>query len=80
MEQTLKNAVRQFRLGMDGGGSATLVEFIDQLLKSMAHPETAPIGPRALPLLKEIIAGQQRGDFLYVADILEYEILPILER
>ena len=78
MLDDLKQAVIQFRLGMDGGGNAALVAFIDKLLLSMAATETAPLGPQALSLLKEIITGQQRGDFLYVADILEYEIQPLL--
>jgi hypothetical protein len=80
MIDDLRQAVVLFRLGMDGGGSAALATFIDGLLVSMSDPEAAAIGPRALPLLKEIIAGQQRGDFLCVADILEYEVLPLLER
>jgi hypothetical protein len=79
MVSELKQAVRQFRLGMDGGGSASLVALIDELLKSMTGSGSTPLGPQVLPLLKMIIAGQQRGDFLYVADILEYEILPTIE-
>ena len=80
MMNALQQAARQSRLGMEGAGSAALVEFIDQVLKSMANPTTAPLGREALPLLKAIIAGQQRGDFLYIADILEYEILPRISR
>lgn len=78
MEEILKEAARQLRLGMEAAGSAALVTLIDELLKVMAAPSKSPLSPKDLPILKELIAGQQRGDFLYVADLLEYEMLPKL--
>ncbi len=76
MEAILEEAVRQLRLGMEAAGSASLVALIDELLKRMANPTASPLLQSDLPLLKDLIAGQNRGDFLYVADILEYEIRP----
>ena len=78
MEKTIVEAVRQFRLGMEAAGSASLVALIDGMLKAMAVPSTSPLSAGELPILQEIIAGQQRGDFLYVADLLEYRLLPKL--
>jgi hypothetical protein len=78
--EILRTSVRQFRLGMEGAGSASLVKLVDALLNLLAAPERSQLSTRLLPLLKDIIAAQQRGDYLYIADILEYEILPDLKQ
>ena len=78
MIETLNQSVRQFRLGMEGEASASLASFIDLLLKGMTADRNFPLSAEDMPLLNEIIGGQQRGDYLYVADILEYKLLPRL--
>lgn len=73
----LTSAVKLFRLGMEGQASKMLVEFIDSFLPSLAGATPEHIG-RISPLLNEIMAAQARKDYLRVADLLEYEITPLL--
>jgi hypothetical protein len=64
------------RLGMPGQGGELLARLVDALGRHLAaRPERA----RALaPLLAEIVAAQERGDPLGLADRLEHELAPRL--
>ncbi len=67
-----------FRVGMEAGGSDALIRFIDTFevhLREQADTTRAAV---IAPLLNNIIQAQLRGDFLYVADLLEYELKPLL--
>ena len=64
------------RLGMLAQGGAELARFVDGLTTHLAQrPELA----RALaPCLAEVLAAQERGDPIGLADALEHELAPRL--
>lgn len=64
------------RLGMLAQGGAELVRFVDGLTGHLARrPELA----RALaPCLASVLAAQERGDPIGLADALEHELAPRL--
>lgn len=69
----LREAVIAFRLGIEGQGSDRLAKFIDCLLP-MLQGATSGLGATETALLEALFAAQSRGDFLYVADLLEFEL------
>lgn len=72
-------ACRAFRLGVEGEGSDALIRSIDQMVALLgALPETAV--QTANQMLLELLAAQERKDFLLVADFLEFELAPLLRR
>ncbi len=73
MHEALRRAVRDFRMGMDGSGSAALIEFVDAFSREITAGRVKNAG-ELMPVLSEILAAQGRGDYLYVADLLEYEV------
>jgi hypothetical protein len=71
-----RSVAQAFRLGMNGQASAALAEVIDGLLAALGHdPRTAV---DLAPLLAELGQAQQRGDWLALADTLEFELVPAL--
>lgn len=71
-------ASRSFRLGMEAMGSENLARFIDALspvLQALPYD----IVQRLAAILNESLASQARKDFSYLADLLEYQIVPLLE-
>ena len=79
LREQLHAAARLFRLGQEGAGSDIMVTFTDLLAQRLADGTLQANPPQLLPLLiSELVAGQERGDFLWVADLLEYELSPLL--
>lgn len=75
----LAAAVRALRLGLEGEGSEQLTRFIDRLAPALGVLPPPQLG--ALNgVLGAILQGQGRKDFLFVADLLEYEVAPFLEQ
>ena len=75
----LEEASKLFRLGMEAFGSAKLRQAIDLLV--VALPQLSPEASLQVQnLLVEALAAQERRDFLLLADFLEYEIVPLLQR
>ena len=69
-------AAHSYRLGMNGQASADLTALLDGLIAFCARsPETSA---RLAPTLGALSAAQQRGDWLALADALEYELAPVL--
>lgn len=70
---------RSLRLGMEAQGCAALVHCIDQLMSHLSDfsPEVAV---RLPALLEPALAAQGRKDYLLVADLLEYELAPLLQQ
>lgn len=68
----LDAAARDFRLGMEAAGNECFVSFVDALMVVLADP--GPEDEALAVWLPEIVAAQERGDFLRVADVLEYEV------
>lgn len=66
-----------YRLGREGKGSEDLVRFVDALSGLVAELDASQM-ERLNCLFAQIFAAQQRRDFVFVADILEYELPEIL--
>lgn len=71
--QYLREAVFAFRLGIEGQGGDRLAKFIDCLLP-LLQGASSPLSQNEVALLDAVLAAQGRGDFLYVADLLEFEL------
>jgi hypothetical protein len=65
-------------LGQEGAGHDALAQLIgllqQQLSSGALHVEMA----RLEGVLQELLAAQERGDLLWVADLLEFELDPLL--
>lgn len=69
-------AAAAHRLGMVGAGGAQLARLVDELTLTLAQrPE---LGAALAPLLSEIVAAQERGDPVGLADLLEHGLAPRL--
>jgi hypothetical protein len=73
----LEEVVEAYRLGMEGQASEHLVKLID-LLSPVLAKATSEQALRINPLLANAISAIERKDYLYVADMFEYEIAPLL--
>jgi hypothetical protein len=73
----LEEVVEAYRLGMEGQASEHLVKLID-LLTSVLAKGPPEMVLRITPLLANAMSAIERKDYLYVADIFEYEIAPLL--
>ncbi len=73
-----RSTANLFRLGMQGRANATLIDLVDGLTELLADAPVEQAGPVGA-LLSEVVAAQERGDVLRVADLLEFELLPYLE-
>lgn len=71
-------AILSLRLGMEGMAGERMTWFIDSLA-----PRLSRISPERMqqltPLLGDALAAQTRKDYLRMADLLQYEIKPLLE-
>ena len=67
-----RQAASLFRVGEEAAGNAELARAIDQL--SVLAEAGDPRLRHLLPAFQEVLAGQSRGDYLGVADILEHAI------
>jgi len=63
------------RLGMDAQGNEAFVGLVDWLV---SQPSAGAWLPALEPVLGRIVAAQERGDTLRVADLLEFELQPRL--
>jgi hypothetical protein len=77
-EGLAQEAAQAFQLGMEAQGNFQLVRLIDRLAEELGSPLFAPQLPRVEELLKNMFEAQSRGDFLYLADLLSYELIPLL--
>lgn len=71
-------AVRAFRLGMEGLAGERLAAMIDALAPALDELESKQV-LTLQPVLEEILAGQTRKDWLRIADLLEYVVVPGFE-
>ncbi len=76
--QGLRAAARSFRLGMEAQGSQALVHLVDWLMRRPDASGDGASATRLEPILGEIVSAQERADFLRVADLLEFELAPLL--
>ncbi len=64
-------AVEAFRLGMESRGNDSLMRLMD-CLEPLLAKNSAALGKNEEELLNLVVAAQQRGDYIFVADLLEY--------
>jgi len=77
LRDRLAESSRFFRLGMEALGSARLRRAIDLLIVEL--PKLSADQCREAQIqLSHVLAAQERRDFLLVADLLEYQIAPLL--
>ena len=73
----LNAAANSFRVGMEAQGNDRLSKCIDALWSGLNQGALQPVSlasAHLLPILEDLLAAQDRGDYLYVADLLEYGI------
>ena len=78
MIESLDLAVRHFRQGMDSAGSKVFVSLIDTLTTALAQSATSQQVAAISIVLGELMRAQQRSDNLFLADLLQYELRPML--
>jgi len=67
-------AITAYRLGREAEGSDALVKYVDAIAPLLERSGLL-LGADEAVLLQEVMAAQQRGDYLFVGDLLEY-LLP----
>ena len=77
MINKIKESADLFRLGESSRANEGFVSVIDEIQKFQEN-QTLPV-PGLLPLLSRILSAQQRSDNSHIADLLEYELIPLLE-
>lgn len=76
LRPALEEAAVAFRVGMAARGHDAFVVFVDALQAELTARGSDEIANELLPFLGEVLAAQQRGDLLRVADLLEVEVAP----
>ena len=77
----LHEVVVHFRLGMQAAAAEGLIKLIDQLLTLLQSASLPPIQVTQLSaVLGDVVAAQQRHDTLYLADLLQYRLAPLIPR
>lgn len=75
--QIAQKAVESYRCGMEAQGSECLVALID-VLSAMLQKSESPDSGALSQVLAAMFAAQERKDYLYLADLLQYEMVPLL--
>lgn len=78
-QQTARQCAGLFRLGRDVEGAVEMVALFEAVMGLFGRAPQALQEQSAL-LLAQILAAQQRQDWLCVADNLEYELVELIER
>ena len=76
--ESLEEAATSFRCGHESAGNRAVASFTDELQQALTTQSDPRVVHGLLPWLRKIMEAQERGDHLRVADILEYEIAPLL--
>ncbi len=66
-----------FRLGMEAQGSEDMIALIDTLPHLLAECNEADV-KQLNKMLSAMQTAQLRKDYLYLADILKYELAPLV--
>ena len=76
LARSARAAAASFRLGMEAQGSEALTRVVDSLVPLLA--EQPALADALNPLVGALVAAQERGDPIGLADRLEHEFLPAL--
>jgi hypothetical protein len=69
----LTGAADLFRLGREAEGNAAFARFIERLQGELGGADPNALAP-LFPTLQAIVSAQERSDWLFVADLLQYEL------
>ena len=87
LQRSALSACQSYRLGMQAQAGEAFLRFVDELSDWMRaatsvagepDPELVDRATRVNTLLPRVVQAQTRGDGLAVADLLEFELLPLL--
>ncbi len=74
----LDEVVRELRLGAEAAGCDAFGEFLGALIADL---EAGTLRPEPLlPILELAMGAQQRTDYVGLADLLQYELKPLLPK
>jgi|GEM_PF-416284 len=73
----LESVINAYRLGMEGQASEHLVKLID-MLEGLLNKAPQELILEINPILTEALGAIERKDYLWAADMLEYELWPLL--
>lgn len=73
----LKATTRAFRLGLEGYGSERLTDLIDSIGRRLTELPGESL-QKLNPLLENVFNAIARRDYLWAADLFDYEIMPLL--
>lgn len=74
---TLRLAIDSFRLGMEAAGSEALIAGTGLLVERISGWSQTEL-QELNPWLERIFEGQRQKNYLYVSDLLEYQVLPLI--
>jgi len=78
MGYKIQLAANSFRLGQEGAGGNVLTALIDELLQTITDGQLNVDEAAFNVMIQNIVQAQLAGDYLYLADLLEYELLEYL--
>jgi len=74
----MQRTANAFRLGMEGKAGQLFSELIDELLTVISTSAPDESLKNFNTLLQKMIEAQLKADFLYLADLIEYELIDAL--
>lgn len=80
VRRCLVRAAQSFRLGQEGAGHDALAQLLGLLQRQLASGSAHVDLLSLQTVLQELLAAQERGDLLWVADLLEHELDSLLQR
>ena len=66
-----------YRVGDEAAGSDALAKITERFIALAGNADARVVG--LLPAFEELVAAQTRGDFLRVADLLEFALAPAMK-
>ena len=79
MQELIEQVCLLFRLGMDAKANDRFARFMDLLAQELSSMSEGVDANTLNLLLNEMFLAQSRTDYLYLADLLEYEIGPRID-
>lgn len=73
----LREVVRACRLGMEAMAGDRLVDFIDSLSVRLLTLPPAKVN-QLTPVLAQVLFAQEKRDYIWMADLLQYQVAPML--
>lgn len=78
MHTLMHQIILSFRLGMDAKANDLFAKFMDELVSKLPALSHDLDVVKLNNYLNQIFLAQTQADYLYLADLIEYEIYPLL--